>query len=103
MTFGKLKREIKKLGEIRKLSTGKYSEKDDIFIKSIIREFREYMKYLSPENREEFENYAKDYKSNLPKLIDCMNAFIPIVQPRYNESQRKNLRIKRINVWRTKK
>lgn len=102
MTFGKLKREIKELDKIKKFSNGRYSEKDDIFIKHIIREFREFTKYLSPVNQQEFEDIAKKYKANLTDLIKIINDLIPLIQPRYNEAQRKKpIRIR--TAWDKKK
>lgn len=103
MTFGKLKRDIKKLNKIVKQSDGSYSQEDDEFIKDIIRKFREFMKYLSPENRQEFKTYAQNYKAKLKDLINCINGYIPLIQPRYNKAQFKEIRKSKRMGWRKKR
>jgi len=102
MTFGKLKRKIEKLNEIIKLPTGDYSEDDDKLINEIIIEFREFMRYLSQENRDAFEISAKNYKNSLNDLINSINSFIPFIQHRYNEEQFKKIN-KRGSAWQQKK
>lgn len=101
MIFSKLKIKIKKLNSIIKLPNGNYSEDDDKLIKEIIREFREFMIYLSKENRDDFENSVKNYKSNLNDLINIINRFISLIQSRYNEAQFKRIK-QRKSAWHIK-
>lgn len=98
MTFGKLKRDIKKLSKIVKLPDGNYSKEDDEFIKNIIIRFREFMTYLSSANQSEFEKSAKKYNSNLNDLIATIERFIPIIQTEYNKKQFKSIK-KRGSTW----
>jgi hypothetical protein len=102
MTVQEFIYDLKKIKTFKKLPDDQYADKDDAFVRNFIIKFREFIKPLSSENRQEFEKGAKNYQKNLSRFIKISEAMLKEVEPIYNKRMYDDTR-RRKSDWHKKR